>query len=117
MDLRSDILERDEFLLAIQQVVALLHEAGIREVIVSYGWDCDCPDERRYQDNTMASDELWTFIKESEAVGYYRAGENDLHVRDGDGRIEILFCHESDIHLNTDEPALYEMLRRRTRWL
>ncbi len=88
-----------------------MRAAGIRDVVVAYGFGCDCPDEQLYQDVPMTLDRLLPFIAESESADFYRVGKDNLHVKTSTGQAEFLFCHESDIHFITEDSALLERLR------
>src|SRR4051794_1299063 len=50
MELSSGVLSRSEYLRAVGRVVELLAAAEIAEVLVAYGFGCDCPDDMLYQD-------------------------------------------------------------------
>src|SRR5262249_24318621 len=111
MELTSGILSRDEYLHAVKQVAEFLRTAGVREVLVAYGFGSDCPDEPLYQDVPMALDRLHPFLAKAETADYYRLAKDNLHVNDGTGRIEFLFCHESDIHFISQDRGLIERLK------
>ncbi|WP_435007910.1 hypothetical protein P12x_005174 [Tundrisphaera lichenicola] len=111
MELCSGILSRSEYLRAVGRVVELLATVGIPEVLVAYGFGCDCPDELLYQDVMIPSSGLPEFIVEAEAANNYRVGRDNLHVKASDGRAEFLLCHESDIHLVTEDAELFGRLR------
>jgi hypothetical protein len=111
METASGPLTRDVYLTAIGQVVDFLRSKGIREILVAYGWGCDCPDDQLYQDVSMPLDRLQPFIAESEAANYYRVSKDNLHVKDPAGRCEFLLCHESDIHLITDDDGLFKEMQ------
>src|SRR5262245_57420207 len=98
MELTSAVLSHDEYQRAVGRVVELFRSAGVRGVLVAYGFGCDCPDEQLFQDVPMPLDRLQPYIAEAEATDYYRLGNDNLHVKDADGRMELLLCHESDIH-------------------
>lgn len=111
MEVRSGILSRAEYLLAVERVVEFLRCVGVSEVLVAYGFGCDCPDEQLYQDVAMPLDQVLPFMAEGEALDYYRIGRDNLHVKDGTGRTEFLFCHESDIHFISEDAELAERLK------
>jgi hypothetical protein len=111
MRIASGVLSRDQYLQAIEQVVEYLRSHGIRDLLVAYGWGCDCPEEQLWQDLAMPLERLQSFIAESEASSYYRVGKNDLHVKDPSGQWEFLFCHESDIHFTTEDEGLFAHIR------
>ena len=110
MEIASGPLTRDVYPSAIAQVVDLLRSNGIRNLRISFGWACNCPRDQLYQDVSMPVERLQPFISESEAAGYYRMTENDLHIEDADGRCKFLLCHESDIHLITNDEGLLKQM-------
>jgi hypothetical protein len=110
MEIASGPLAREVYLAAIGQVVDYLRSNGIPEILVAFGWGCDCPDDQLYQDVSMPLERLQPFIAESEAADYYRVANDNLHVKDPAGRCEFLLCHESDIHLITDDDGLLKQM-------
>jgi len=110
MEIASGPLARDIYLAAIGQVVDFLRSNGIGEILVAYGWGCDCPDDQLYQDVSMPLERLQPFIAESETADFYRVAKDNLHVKDPAGRCEFLLCHESDIHLITDDAGLFKQM-------
>jgi hypothetical protein len=111
MEITSGHMDREAYLRAIIQVVGFLHRAGVEDILVSYGFGCDCPEEQLYRDVLMPLNQLEDFIIQSERVDYYRVGQDNLHIKLKDGRAEILFCHEEDIHLITEDVRLFEELK------
>lgn len=111
MELCSGVLSRSGYLRAVGRVVELLAAAEVPEVVVAYGFGCDCPDEWLYQDILIPSSRLPDFIAEAEAAGYDRVGRDNLYVGVPGGRAEFLLCHESDIHLITEDAGLADRLR------
>lgn len=111
MELTSGMLSRDDYLTAIAAIVEFLRAAGVRDVLVSYGFGCDCPDEQLYQPIAMPIDHLPRFVAESEAADFYRVGKDNLYVKASGGGPEILFCHEADIHFISEEVELVARLR------
>ena len=111
MELTSGRLSRDVYLGAISEVVEFLRAAGVEYVLVAYGFFCDCPDEQLYQDVSMPLDRLLSYIAEAEAADFYEVGKANLHVTDPAGRVEIMLCHESDIHFISEDATLVERLK------
>lgn len=115
MELTSGLLSRTDYIRAAEQVVSFLRSVGVSEVLVAYGFGCDCPDEQLFQDVPMPLDRLLPFISTGERLDYYRIGKDNLHVKDCTGRIEFLLCHESDIHFICEDKELVERLK--AEWL
>lgn len=111
MELTSGLLSRDDYERAVLGVVEFIRSVGVRDVLVAYGFGCDCPDDELYRDLPMPLDRLLPFLAEAEVANYYRLGRDNLHVKDGTGRIKFLFCHESDIHFISEDSKLVERLK------
>lgn len=111
MELTSGLLSRDDYLCAIDGVVKFLAGAGVRDVLVAYGFGCDCPDEQLYQDVPIPLDKLPSFIAHAEGLDFYRVGKDNLHIKDSKGHLEFLFCHESDIHFISEDADLIAQLK------
>lgn len=111
VELTTGILSRAEYLRATEVAVEFLRSASVAEVLVAYGFSCDCPDEQLYQDVPLPLDRLLSFMAEGERLDYYRIGRDNLHVKDGTGRTEFLLCHESDIHFISEDAELVERLK------
>ena len=111
MEIASNIIGNDEYLHALVQIVKFLEEIGTDRLLVSYGFGCDCPDEQLYERTSIRTNQLLEFIQESTALDYYRLGKDNLHICDENQRIEILLCHESDIHFTTENLDLVEKIK------
>lgn len=103
MEVATGVLPADAYLRAIEQLVGFLVAEGVKALEVSYGFGCDCPDELS-QPVTMPPAGLLDFIARAVAADFYRVGRDNLHVTAG--RLELLLCHESDIHAITEDAGL-----------
>ncbi|MDY3560314.1 hypothetical protein R5W23_001546 [Gemmata sp. JC673] len=111
MELATGVLSRTDYIRAAERVVEFIRSLGAAEVLVAYGFGCDCPDEQLYQNVPMSLGGLLPFMSEGERLDYYRIGKDNLHVKDGIGRTEFLFCHESDIHFISEDAELVGRLK------
>jgi hypothetical protein len=98
----TGVRPRDEYLRAVGLLAAGLRAAGAGELLVAYGFGCDCPDDRLYADVPVPAERLGEYIRESERAGFYRSGRDNLHVAAPAVGVELLLCHESDIHITTE---------------
>jgi len=87
----------------------------VDDVLVAYGFGCDCPDELLYVDQPMPLERLLPFIAESEAADYYRVGKDNLHVKDANSLCDILLCHDWAIYFKTNDTSLFE--RQKAIWV
>ena len=90
----------------VPELVKLLQSSGIDRLLVEYGWGCKLEPGQLWQDIEIPLPELAAFIEASIQQGIYSPGQADLVVQDRDRTFECLFCHESDIHLMTENDGL-----------
>ena len=89
-----------------RKIVKLLQSSGVDRLLVEYGSGCKLEPGQLWQDIEIPLPELAAFIEASIQQGIYSPGQADLVVQDRDRTFECLFCHESDIHLMTDNDGL-----------
>src|SRR6185295_17819842 len=97
----------------VPEIVKLLQSSGIENLMVEYGWGCKLESSRLWQDIEVRLQDLVAFIRHSIEDGIYSPGQADLVLQDRDRTFECLFCHESDIHLVTDDDGLITEATRR----
>lgn len=104
MEINSGYIEPNQFWQEVQEVVALFHRFQIDDLVVFYGFGCDRELEvdELYRDIEMKTDKLLAFLSESIAKDYYRLGEDNFYIQSRSLGVEFLLCHESDIHLETE---------------
>jgi hypothetical protein len=115
MEITTRPLSPEEHRLGMADAEALYRSRGVDNVMVAYGWGCDCPDSELYEDRLVPLSGFKEFVRAAEAADYYRVSKDNLHFKDGGGSSEFLFCHESDIHFTTDDVPLLDEVRRRWR--
>jgi hypothetical protein len=108
-------LTRTQLLEEIPQIVGWLQSNGIDNLIIEYGSGCKLEPELLWRDIEVRRADLVSFIQNSIEQGIYSPGQADLVVQDRDHRFECLFCHESDIHLATDDESI--LTQAAQRWL
>jgi hypothetical protein len=99
----------------IPQIVGWLQSNGIDDLVIEYGSGCKLEPELLWRDIAVRRTDLVPFIESSIKNGIYAPGEADLVVHDRDRTFECLFCHESDIHLATDDEGI--LTQAAQRWL
>jgi hypothetical protein len=107
------LMVEDDFEPEIHAVGELLLLAGISTVYVTYGFGCEREAVIQGEEIAVSTDHLAQFILDSEAMGLFELGANDLHIRSGTGHIEFLLCHEHDIHFQGEETRLLRQVRSR----
>jgi len=95
------------------EIVKLLRVGGIEKLLVEYGQGCKLEMAQLWQDIEVSLSDLMAFIQGSIERGIYSPGEADLVLQDHDHNFECLFCHESDIHLETEDSSFLEQVTKR----
>jgi hypothetical protein len=99
----------------VPEIVRLLESGGIQDLLVEYGSGCKLEADQLWQEIQIRSMDLVAFIQSSIEKGIYSPGQSDLVLQDRDRSFECLFCHESDIHLATDDDGI--LTQAAQRWM
>jgi hypothetical protein len=106
---RSDYLSKEQMhdaLLALPGV--LLELVGEHKLVAMYGWATKLHADLWYK--PMSEDTRWLeyLIEDSLDQRIVIPGESDFKVQVPENRLEVMFCHESDIHLNGSDDDLLQ---------
>lgn len=108
MELRTGTLTLTQMQDEVSSIASLLRRTGKHDLLVSYGWACDLDIDELYQDRPLPLSDLSGFIARSEQDGVFTLGEADLYIESADHAVQFVLCHESDVHLTTDDAAMAE---------
>lgn len=98
--LYSDYLSGEAVLAAMESLPRVLHDLlGECLITAYYGICCNLHNDLLYQPMRISTTWLDRFIAESIAHRIVVPGSSDLSCEVPDGRLSVLFCHESDIHV------------------
>jgi hypothetical protein len=97
----------------VPEILQLLRASGIDRLLVEYGSGCKVKPGQLWQDIEIRPPELIAFLRASIEQGIYSPGEADIVLLDRDWTFECLLCHESDIHLVSQDDALITAAARR----
>jgi hypothetical protein len=97
----------------VPEIVKLLQSSGIKDMVVEFGSGCKLEAHQLWQDIEIRLLDLVAFIQNSIEKGIYSPGKADLVLQDRGRSFECLFCHESDIHLMTDDDGILTQATRR----
>jgi hypothetical protein len=87
------------------------HLVGDADVIAYYGWGCSLHPDLQYVPMRVGMGSLERFISDSLAQEILIPGASDFCLAVTEGRLEVLFCHEGDIHLKGKDQSLINALR------
>jgi hypothetical protein len=109
-----ETLSPDALGIEVYEVIRMIEKIASGELSVMYGWAYNVPDQ--YEWIRCPAQEFKSFLDDSAAMGVFAHGKGDLWIKLSDPEIEILFCHESDIHLTGDSDE-FLITYFRERWL
>ncbi|MBU9579066.1 hypothetical protein KTE26_11550 [Ralstonia mannitolilytica] len=94
---RTKPLNRELLLQELEFVIAKLAEAGVGEVQLSFGWDCNLDIDDMWQEQSVRVDALLESVIQAEQSGIVEVGRGDIFVKTYD--FELTLCHEADAHV------------------
>lgn len=115
----TDVLELDVYTRIFNDTLAILKSHSVNTVMLMFGWAWfDADDERQWKPFEVSVDEVKGIIEKvtaeqkPETPAYRSFGEDDVYLIVEKPSLEILFCHEGDIHLEyNSEHDLFLNLR------
>jgi hypothetical protein len=86
---------------------------GDRSLTVMYGWASNLHSDLQYVPMGWPLDLFKFFLEDSIEQRIFVVGGSDLHIRSPDNNLDVLICHESDIHLDGDDDGAIERIVKR----
>jgi hypothetical protein len=113
--LRSNLLSGAEVRRVLHSVPSLFKDLlGDAAITAYYGWGCNLHADLQYVPMRVAVRSLERFIGDSLAQEIVIPGGSDFCLVVPEGRLEILFCHEGDIHVKGRDQSLVEAVQNTT---
>jgi hypothetical protein len=107
MEVRCRPLDRAALLAEVDFLAAFLVERGLDSIRWMYGTFCNVDVDEYWIDRPGRASDLRGLVAREEAAGTLRLGEGDLIATTESGGVEVVLCHESDVHFTgPDELAL-----------
>lgn len=97
----------------VPEIVKLIQTTGIKHLVVEFGSGCKLEPNQLWQEIDVGLIDLVAFVQDSIEKGIFSPGQADLVLQDRDRSFECVFCHESDIHLMSDDNAIITGATRR----
>jgi hypothetical protein len=107
MEVTSGILTADVMSRELDALPSMLQQLGVVEVEAFFGFGCVGPMDELYKSTLLKPPALLAWVStEGQRVGF-QVSRGDLFVKAMDGKVEVHFCHDSDIHVKgTDAEAV-----------
>ena len=94
----SKILSLSEYKNAINKIIAMLRNNGIQEVEILFGFAWG-NEYNNWNSMPIRTDSILSEIVKAESMGVGELGRDDFYITCTNLQTEILFCHETDVHL------------------
>jgi len=108
-EVHTRLLSEPEVQLVLKGLPSLMRDlAGDCIVIAEYGWGCNIHNDLQYKPMEVGVAWLDGFISDSIEQRIFVPASSDLSVSTPEGGCEILFCHESDIHISGGQRKLVQ---------
>jgi hypothetical protein len=97
----SEYLSIEQMSAALNALQGVLENLfGDCELIASYGWGANLHGDLWYKPMKIYRGTLRFFLEDSIEQKIVVPGESDLYINSPNGELKLLFCHESDIHVD-----------------
>lgn len=107
----SKVVPAAEILRALEAFPAFLLARGIEECSVMHGWGSDLPIDALWKPMKIPIPDIAGFVSQAIERRDFLAGDSDFYLELTVPCAEFLFCHESDIHLKTEDQELMRAFR------
>ncbi len=112
MKIGSGPITSSQVLDEVPEIAKLLRSNGIEDAIVYYGWGTRLEINQLWSPIEVKVEDLPAFVRDSVAQGIFSPGNSDLIIEDKARTLNFLLCHESDIHLMTENQKLINETNR-----
>ena len=117
MEVTSGILSAPAMSQELLALPSVLSQLGVAEVEVFFGIGCTGPMDELYKSAHLVPSAILEWVDdEGQSVGF-EISRGDLFVKATDGKVEVLFCHESDIHVEGSDATAVATFEHRWRGL
>jgi hypothetical protein len=117
MEVTSGILSATVMSQELQALPSMLSQLGVTEVEVFFGFGCTGPMDELYKSSHISPIAISAWVDdEGQRVGF-EISRGDLFVKAKDGKVEMHFCHDSDIHVEGNDATAVATFEHRWREL
>ncbi len=106
------LISREQIVEEVPEIVELLRAHGIEDVIVEHGWGSGLEIDELWHPIPVKARDLPAFVERATKEGVFLPGSADLTIRNLSRSVQFTLCHESDIHLVTDDNSLIDQTSR-----
>ena len=115
MEIRTHIVTNEALQTELAFVLEFFNSNSKANTCAMLGIGCNIPGDEMYQEIQMRTDQLSIFVGDKIAKDVYHLGNDDLIMYDRSVDIEFTFCHEHDIHFESNDHTLTALIE--SRWL
>lgn len=99
-------IPNDDVRRELERVIRWIAGEGFAQCQITLGWGCRLPASELWQPATLPLAEALGCFDQAVASGTIVPGASDFWLASDDRQIEVLFCHEGDIHLKAAPEAI-----------
>jgi hypothetical protein len=112
MEIVTRRLNAAQLLAEIPEIVEMFRLNGLEHLTVEFGWGSGQAIDQCWYPHLVSLVDLESFIQRRLNEDVFLPGQSDLFIRDSTNVVEFLLCHESDIHLRTENAAIAKMIEQ-----
>lgn len=112
MELVTEELSREQLLGQVPRIAEVFSSMGVETVVVEPGWGSSVNTGELWNESEISTNDLDKFVQASVKAGVFNPGMSDLFIMNRDRTAQFKLCHESDIHLATEDQELCDRVAR-----
>ncbi len=102
IELTSGILTSRQVQTELEATPEILHRHGLEQIVAFFGYGTTRNSDEMWESHELHVSKLLEFAQQGIERGLFVPGETDLYVEAPDKSTILQFCHDSDIHLKSD---------------
>ena len=99
-------IPNDDVRRELERVIRWLADDGRTQCQMMPGWACRLPASELWQPSTLRLEDALAYFDQAVASGTIVPGASDFWLASDDRQVEVLFCHEGDVHLKAAPEAV-----------
>ncbi len=101
MVILTESLAPPELAKGVASIIEYVRSMDADQIEVMYGFGCNT--DHLYETMIIPVQELQRFLEDSADKQVFHLGDDDLHIKLREPKVEFLLCHESDLHFEVND--------------
>lgn len=106
-------IDRLQTLDELNYLISFFQSRKISNLHTIYGFSCNLTEEEKYGETPVLTENLKSFVAQSEKNNILNLGNDEFTVISHELDLSFLFCHESNLEIETNKPEIIDHFTER----